>query len=462
MKDQQNPKNIRQDFKKLHEKDFYFSELKFFAHSLHLVEEVEASGLAKHFFQLELGHHRGNLKDVLNCLKANLGTTSNLFHLLKLVKEHPDRRQTISVYQKINRWLQGLNIISVLKFIFLTILKVILYYLDLFKDIFVLVAFSKDFQLNESLFKTFGFQIFALMSLSVILPTLANALVIWKLEPWTKMKAEKIILVLISPILPAAVIYIGAKYGLLKEELIQEYAAGCRGIFKVVDKLERGDKLISRCNLLLMEFKSNESSFEQFTQTVTLFCLTALKFSQTAMVTGMQDLLVGRDILLVIVSSIWSFISILRTYVQCSAIKKEAAFSFRRFLVHFSFGAMCVFFRITGVILFFAPALGIFNLMHHWKIGSLIFFEKRILVVGVADDGTLISAKNIWEQMKSYSDLIIWELDVYFKAFLAIIVIHFVCVTLIKVRFSKNFWSRKNVLDKVLHVLNQGELSTSP
>ena len=443
-------------FKSVHCSEFFSDDCKFFVQAIWLLPEEKGRQFSEVLCRLEMQHHRGNQFEVLSCIKTNCGSNSSTFHLLKLAENEKEasflKRLVAFVASKLGRSKVTLRI----KFAFLVSIKVVFYYVDFFKDVFILFEFSKYFPLNESQSDTFGFQVFVILAASILLPFLLNVVVISYTRPFTSSKFEILTLVLMSPILPAVAIYAAARFALKKEELIVEHKNKAEFSAKV-QKLAYFDEMTERFNEMAISFKTNESSVEQLVQTITLVLLTLVKFSETATVTGLHELFVGGNVVLIVTSSVWSSISILLSHLRGLATKKQFVMSARCFLVQFSFVATSLLCRLFAVVAFFSPALGLFDLMHHWKIGSMEFWYADALIIDVTDDGDPITAEKVWHQLESYSDMTVWTLGTFFKAFVGLFIVHLVVVSSVKIKFAENFFSAKGIRKKLLHILNQGK-----
>jgi hypothetical protein len=112
--------------------------------------------------------------------------------------------------------------------------------------------------------------------------------------------------------------------------------------------------------------------------------------------------------------------------------------------------------RISACVIFFAPAMGLFNLLGHWKRGNINFASDGYLIFDVAENGTLINVRDIWKPIKIYDELTHYQLDVFYIVFLLLLFVHFIIVAIIKIKCSKEFKSRKEYLKKMLHILHQG------
>jgi hypothetical protein len=205
--------------------------------------------------------------------------------------------------------------------------------------------------------------------------------------------------------------------------------------------------------------RSNENSTEHIIQSLVLILLVTLKFTKSGTVSGYQELLTGNsDFFLLILSAIWSVFSIISGFVQRKIVHKKHSIPFSGIVVQLSFSTMAMMCRISAILIFFAPAFGLFNLLWHWKMGSLDFVNYAIY--NLTDNGTLIKANDFFKQINNYDELTGFQLDVFYIVFLIIILSHFFLVTGIKITCSKEFKLRKDYFKKMLHIFHQGKSNT--
>ncbi len=101
-----------------------------------------------------------------------------------------------------------------------------------------------------------------------------------------------------------------------------------------------------------------------------------------------------------------------------------------------AFAILSIMARILSVLLFFAPSLGLANLLMHWKMGKLTTPDKfkRFYVDIVFDvqNGTEIYFKDVWIPTPKYTSFTLWELETYYIIFLSLIPLHLVLVFALK------------------------------
>ncbi len=100
-----------------------------------------------------------------------------------------------------------------------------------------------------------------------------------------------------------------------------------------------------------------------------------------------------------------------------------------------AFAILSILARILSVLLFFAPSLGLANLLMHWKMGLLTlkpideFDEDLVFDV---QNGTRIYFKDVWIPTPKYTSFTLWELETYYIIFLSLIPLHLALVFALK------------------------------
>jgi hypothetical protein len=70
------------------------------------------------------------------------------------------------------------------------------------------------------------------------------------------------------------------------------------------------------------------------------------------------------------------------------------------------------------------------------------------------DNGTVVYLSQAWVQIKSYTELTNWSLEVYYKVFIAMVGIHFIGIACIKsFVHGINDWSIKRALHSVTQIM---------
>jgi len=177
------------EFEKLHNSNEYPD---FVADSIRLVtylNEIDTNHLLQTYFELEIAFHDRNEVEALLCIKRNFGTEQISMQLLKLTKPKSKFQMMTEHAQtfftkfglcssrnhedstKIGRKCFNLTI-SVCSYLIIDIPNMLrqisLYYLDIFKDIFLVTLLSENIDSYSK--SSFRFNIFCLSVVSIILP----------------------------------------------------------------------------------------------------------------------------------------------------------------------------------------------------------------------------------------------------------------------------------------------------
>jgi MFS family permease len=349
-------------------------------------------------------------------------------------------------------------------FLLLVSAKLFAYYADVYKDIYVIVEYSKHLQADNLNLNSFGFQVFMLLIVSVTLPAIVNLFTLHYAKKWSNWQSRifHFGLLILSPLVPALAVYASSKLNFVSQRIKTFHqnnktlkSKNCSDSIKT---LLKNDHLMQQSSTILSDLRANENATEHFIQSLVLIMLIALKFTKSGTVSGFQELLAGNsNSFFLILSAVWSVFSIISGFVQRKIAQKNHSMPFTGILIQLSYATLAMICRISACVIFFAPAMGLFNLLRHWKMGNLAF--TNTIIYDAIDNGTLIKANDVWKQINHYKELTVSQLDVYYIVFLIIMLFHFCIVAAIKLKCSKEFKSRKDYLKKMLHILHQGNNS---
>jgi hypothetical protein len=187
-------------------------------------------------------------------------------------------------------------------------------------------------------------------------------------------------------------------------------------------------------------------------------------------VTGLHTLWTSGKIDLILFSAALSLFSLTHGHVKHITSEKNNFLPIAGKLLHTAFAILSILARILAVLLFFAPSLGLANLLMHWKMGLLTLhtvdefeefdefdeFEKIDVVedIDVLDEfdkfeeieifeddidklgpsnqnlvfdvqnGTEIYFKDVWIETPKYTSYTLWELETYYIIFLGLVLFH--------------------------------------
>jgi len=451
-------------FEKIHLNEKYAFECIILSHTLGLMDEAKAQDMAQLFYNLECKYHSGNIESVHVCIQRNFTTNDNTKHLFELIRQPPIKSKFLKNLGSKILNIQKTKYVAGVCFLLLVSVKLFAYHADVYKDIYVIVEYSKLLPRENLNLNSFGFQVFIILIVSVTLPMIVNLFTLYQSNEWSNLQSKMFHfgILILSPIVPALAIYISSKLNFVTQRIKtfhqNNQEINSKNSSESIKTLFENNDLKQRSLTILSDLRSNENATEHFIQSLVLITLIALKFTKSGTVSGFQVLLAGNtDFFLLVLSAVWSVFSIISGFVQRKIVQKNNYMPFTGILIQLSYATLAMTCRIFAYVIFFAPAIGLFNMLGHWKMGINAF--GRYSIYDVTDDGTLVDAKDIWKQINNYEELTVYQLNVYYIVFLFIILFHFLVVAAVKIKCSKEFKSRKDYLKKMLHILHQGNKS---
>jgi hypothetical protein len=460
--------------------------------------------LSNTIHQIELKCHRGNLQEILACIKTNIGTNDRAQILLSsfqkkaqsrirkmvalcylkmyaslgrffgicfrlvtkakqtLMNSFPQKFQTqisqiSDSYLSIHRR-KGRLFLIYLKHAAKALFKILMYYLDLIKDIIFIAIPANVLVSSLTSFNSFGSQIFFLMWTSILLPGFVNFVFVLAKNPLKSFQSIffRFGFAMLSPLAPGIAILMSTRYNIQKDICFLKYSKNpdSQEVISIHKNIAKFETEIEFWNKITSSMKLIEITFENLIQATVLIVVVLLKYSQTTTVTGLQELFAGGDLSFLVISAIWSVISIVLAPTNSAVTSKNGFMPFLGKIILAFTNLLSISTRLFAIILYFAPALGLLNLLQHFRFGNLPVTPTPKLY-DVTHNGTILKFSDAWLPIKSYEELTFFNLNVYYSAFLILIAIHYINVTIIKYRFSINFGKRKQLTDKIFHVLTQ-------
>jgi hypothetical protein len=452
-------------FKKSHTTEKYATECVILYYTLGLVNGKKAQDIAKQFYDLECKYHHGKNEDIVICIRRNFGTNENTKLLFELISQPPLKTHFFRKWnpKEMFNFLKTKYIESIY-FLLLVSAKLFAYYADVYKDIYVIVEYAKLLPVDNLNLSSFGFQVFILLIVSVTLPVILNLSTLHQANEWSNLQSRIIHIgtLIVLPIVPALAVYVTSKLYFVSQRIKiinqNKNKHKIKNSLDSITALSNNDNFMQQTSTLLSDLRSNENATEHFIQSLVLILLIALKFTKSGTVSGFQELLAGNSNFIFLISSaVWSVFSIISGFTQRKIIQKNHSMPFSGIMIQLSYATLSMICRISACVIFFAPAIGLLNLLWHWKMTFLAFASYAIY--DAAYNGTLIKANDVWK-IKPYYELTHYQLDVYYIVFLCLILFHFLLVAAIKITCSKHFKSKKDYQKKMLHILHQGDFQT--
>ena len=457
-------------FKRLHDEENFSKSIN---NCVRYIEQLnkkkQPSVAAKALFKLEYHFHSEDESATLICLKENLGTseiTQWFFGLLKpknwikrsfssLQKELKQRffkssTKTKNVSNLIKNYTFQ-RFLVVLKTQLAVLIQIIFYFLDLIKDSYLLVILYQKVSLLRP-FNSFEIQILFFTSLSIALPQICNfILMIYFLTSKKIHQISGFILSITFVIIPAVGLYLTNRFKSRKEIQLKETKLELKSIcFKPSYYQSKVENWMFRSSVL----KMIEAMSENTVQVSLLLFVILLKFSKTNTILGLENLFSGDELEYIFLSAIWSLVSKVIGEIKWQATLKNYYIPLKGKLILFVFFLIAIVTRTFAILLYFAPSMGLFNLLSHWKMGSLKPSTEE-KVYSMTENGTVKGFSNTWEVMEDYTELTNWKLESYFKSFVVFIAVHFVIVIVIKCCLDIEFKRRKFFWKKIFHILTQ-------
>ena len=147
-------------------------------------------------------------------------------------------------------------------------------------------------------------------------------------------------------------------------------------------------------------------------------------------------------------SILLSIVSILIGEVHQVGASKNNYLPFRGKILLILFSLTAVMVRLTAILLYFSPSLGLLNLLMHWKMGQKAVNGDKIFDV---KDGAPKLFREVWKQTSESIEFTTYTLKTYYEIFLFFIPIHFILIYFV----SDGFHKTGNICEKLHHALTQ-------
>jgi hypothetical protein len=223
---------------------------------------LTVSETAKLLFQLELNYHKGDAKLTHECIKNQLGTNEKAAEFYAALQANAFLEM---LKDKINgKFILGhKTIFSLFKNILKIATHLILYSWDFIKDVYFLIAYTQFFPVSRNPFSSFGFQIFLVLIMSIVVPYFLNLIVILTAKLSLK---GKVILGSLSMLSQPIIAYSQNRLQIQRERETNKTT------------LEEMAERISILDQLQSRLRTNESIFESSIQALVLLIAIALNF----------------------------------------------------------------------------------------------------------------------------------------------------------------------------------------
>ena len=460
-------RRVFSDFRKLHEKSTE-------AHNLELLVCCAEMGLGDEDFaslcrivnQFETSIHYGDTFARDLCLLNSLGTTALADSFRDSVE--PGLVSTFKTYlrqfqftQEVEKLLNRHAKYYLLSQWILCIAKIVLYFLDMAKDIILITVIANLVSLDAEHIHLFSFQLEFLLIASLVTVELLNMLVLLFNSDLNLYPLPKGLLCIMFPTIAPAALYNVTRLKMEREakhpqarELMESLDAELVELsFQTLEQ----EKLRRSWKNLLAHCRQNEATFEHLVQGFILLVLSCMRLTETGTVEGLEHLFTPRNKYLMYVSAAWSILTIIRMNVTLDSLKKDNFQPFVGFCFSLALYSLSYCSTIGASLFFFAPSLGLFNLLEHFKMGnktasSTTFYD----VVSNSTHHRIILMQEVWQPLTSYEDITHFSLRSHYIAFACGIILHILVVALVKFLLWKLLLKSKedNILMRILHALS--------
>ena len=405
-------------------------------------DEEEINFISKLVIKFEYDRHQRNLHKMLLCLKLNFGTNEVMKFFLKSLKEEPPSScidfKKYPASQLIKAYIIHNKIFVRAKYFIKSIFQITVYYLDFMKDIFLFISLVQIVTLNHTV-ASFEWQIVFLTFLSIALPQAIIAF----------FSLAYLIIFGGGDVLAGYIVYLGS----ILTPAVCVYIAGT---FEARLRLKHSQSAWTYWTLWKQRccwLKMLEVQFESSIQFFILLIVVLISKSKTKNVNGFESLIAGDDFEILVVSCLWSLLSIVLAETNWHNSLKSFSIDFKGILAIASFCILSVLARTFGLILYFAPSMGLFDLLGHYKMGNIQ--AKNVETFSQMKNESCIDVSHLWQPIHQSSDMTILTLQTFYIIFIVSLVLHQMIIFVAKCFFTSNFLSEKNFFLKLFNIISQ-------
>lgn len=146
-------------------------------------------------------------------------------------------------------------------------------------------------------------------------------------------------------------------------------------------------------------------------------------------------------------------------FIQWVSLYKGRCIPFRGQLILLVFAIISLGARLSSIVLYFAPCLGLFNLLGHYEAGKFNVSDKSVHIFDfniTTQPTKAVQFEEKWKQLSDYTELTVFSLEQYYIFFLFLICLHYVSVAVIKFTTALGFRPiRQSKWIKLFHILTQ-------
>jgi hypothetical protein len=265
------------------------------------------------------------------------------------------------------------------------IVKIILHYADSVKDIVLLRQIWKHMLGNSARtfledISEFPVIVFLVILNSIVITELCSILTLIMSSTFKAFgKCKKWRLILLFPLIPAVVYYEEFKLKLEQVDVLSKVKCTKNKLYSHLEINKKAEKylLSLRSNL-----ESVKNVAEHFPQLLVLLLILSLRKTETPIVVQMDKLFLSNNEIFIVLSTCWSFVSLLRGqlfYIKATKDNFATIIGQIMLLLYFAIGMSG---RLLSIVLFFTPLLGLFDTNYHGVLGSRTVYQVRIITNG--------------------------------------------------------------------------------
>ena len=274
--------------------------------------------------------------------------------------------------------------------------KVVLYYTDLYKDIYLALLFYQQMIIQPEGFifsgdASFPTAIFFGIVASIIMTEVCNLVTLVfhpRFVEWSRTK--KILTSLFWPMMPAFLMFNEFWEEMKLINFVQELH---KKIGKTKDwmkwknfseaTLSKTMNQIYKIEALLFELRANDNSFEHFVQLTVLLIIIFFSRTRSATMADFNKVFIEEGSELVFISALLSVWSLVHGPIKYLTSRKNRFMGITATLLLIPYYAICVSTRLFVTLLLFTPDLGLFDTMHHYTKGRMPMFSTLVRTIDV-------------------------------------------------------------------------------
>jgi len=393
----------------LHASGIYTNELSILAgFGAKSHQRKKSKVLLKCLYESELSIHRNDWKDAEECMKINIGTNSLCQCVLD--SNYPSGVERILSFCCIPIDIKN-KIIDATEFCknqtqlsmvirFLAFLRIIVYYIDLVKDLFLLIAISVAVDISNRSIDDFATQLIIAYALSIVIPLIINWINIafCHLEescgyfdetiPKQKRRILQLLTLLCISFMPGILLYQSSK----------KYEKICSVNRKIKHELEAGKEVDIKNVLDLSEMSLKLTNEERKVKNIYIMytkcelievlfqsCITILLLSMKdygfSLTSDPLDGICGGIDWFLPLSLFLSLKKGLSVSVKVQEMNKDGFQQFFGMILYGLFALVAFMTRLISIVTYFLVPLGLYNLLAHYKYDSNGFHWEDNIVI---------------------------------------------------------------------------------